>query len=212
MEPGEGAGCAGSDRGRPGVSDLDERLGYLLERLRTVYDGIGHSSGRPYVYLVYPPEQERALRHLVDEHLSDDSALRFHHLDVGILTVASLSGQEERREQLLADPARAPGAAEGIVGLWARAVGGAIGSALQGATEPGRPVIVLRGLAALHPLSNPTALMEAMAEKESRDPATGAIVPVVILTPGVRPPSTSRTYLFLGREDLRFQFYRGEEA
>ena len=54
--------------------------------------------------------------------------------------------------------------------------------------------------------------MEAVAEQESRDPATGRIVPIVILTPGVRPPATSRTYLFLGREDLRLEFYRGEEA
>ncbi|HEY3020159.1 MAG TPA: hypothetical protein VGJ32_08205, partial [Solirubrobacteraceae bacterium] len=55
------------------MSDLAERLGYLLERLRTVYDGIGHSSGRPYVYFVYPPDQERALRRLVDEQLRDET-------------------------------------------------------------------------------------------------------------------------------------------
>jgi hypothetical protein len=54
--------------------------------------------------------------------------------------------------------------------------------------------------------------MEEVAEREPRDPTTGRIVPFVLLVPGVRPPGTSRTYLFLGREDLRLEFYRGEEV
>ncbi len=75
-----------------------------------------------------------------------------------------------------------------------------------------RPVVVLRGLAALHPLGNPTSLMEAAAEQELRDPGSGRAIPVVLLVPGLRPPGSSRTYLFLGREDLSLQFYRGEEV
>ena len=75
-----------------------------------------------------------------------------------------------------------------------------------------RPVVVLRGLAALHPLGNPTSLMEAVAEQELRDPGSGRAIPVVLLVPGLRPPGSSRTYLFLGREDLSLQFYRGEEV
>lgn len=71
---------------------------------------------------------------------------------------------------------------------------------------------MLRGLAALHPLGNPTNLMEAIAEQETRDPATGQMAPVVLLVPGLRPPQSSRTYLFLGQETLHLQFYRGEEA
>jgi len=76
----------------------------------------------------------------------------------------------------------------------------------------GRPVVVLHGLAALHPLGNPTSLMEQIAEREPHDPCTKRIVPFVLLVPGLRPPGTSRTYLFLGREDLRLEFYRGEEV
>jgi hypothetical protein len=76
----------------------------------------------------------------------------------------------------------------------------------------GRPVIVLRGLAALHPLGTPTGLMEELAEQEPRDPATNRIVPIVLLIPGIRPPQTSRTYRFLGVESLKSAFYRGEEA
>lgn len=194
------------------MSELANRLAYLVERLRSAYDGIGHSSGRPYVYFVYPPEQERALRRLADEYLRDDTSLRFHHVDLLGITIESLANREERSQQLLNDPLRKAGSAESILRLWARAVGKEIAAALVAPSSSGRPVVVLRGLAALHPLGNPTELMEALAEEEPRDPATGRMVPVVLLVPGVRPPQTSRTYQFLGLERLQCTFYRGEEV
>jgi hypothetical protein len=197
------------------VADLEGRLDYLLDRLRSAYDAIGHSSGRPYVYFVYPPDQERAMRRLADERLREVHGLCFHHLDLLPLTISALDRQEERREQLLADPARGSGTAEAILRLWARAVTRSIHESLQHTDVQSadiRPVIVLRGLAALHPLGNPTSLMEAIADQETCDPATGRMAPVVLLVPGIRPPQTSRTYLFLGQENLRLQFYRGEEV
>ena len=75
-----------------------------------------------------------------------------------------------------------------------------------------RPIVVLQGMAALHPIGNPTNLMEAVAEQEPRHPHTKRIVPVVLLVPGTRPPQTSREYLFLGLEEQRLTFYRGEEV
>lgn len=194
------------------MSDLPHRLDALLERLRTAYDGIGHSSGRPYVYVVYPPEQERAMRRLADEHLRSDTTLAFHHLDLLPLTIKSLAGQEERRQQLLHDPVKRAGTADSILRIWARAVGRAITASLEALGNTGRPVVVVHGLAALHPLGNPTALMEMMAEQEVRDPVTDRIVPIVLLVPGVRPPQTSRQYWFLGQAQLDYTFYRGEEA
>ena len=53
--------------------------------------------------------------------------------------------------------------------------------------------------------------MEFLAEQEPRNPRTTTIVPIVLLIPGIRPPQTSRRYLFLGQERLRLDFYRGEE-
>jgi hypothetical protein len=193
------------------MDELTQRLEYLIERLKTTYDGIGHSSGRPYVYLVYPPDQDRAMRRLADEHLCSNDVLCYHHIDLLPLTIESLAGQEKRREQLLSANEQAVSAAQSILRLWARRVSQAVEDQLS---EPksGRPVVVLRGLASLHPLGNPTSLMEVIAEQEPRDPATGRIVPFVLLVPGLRPPGTSRTYLFLGREDLRLEFYRGEEV
>jgi len=192
--------------------ELQQRLDVLLHRLRTAYDGIGHSSGRPYVYFVYPPEQERAMQRLVDEQLRSDTNLTFHHLDLLPLTIQSLAGQEERRQQLLNDPLKTSSVTEAIMRLWARAVSRTIISSLEASQPEGRhPVVVLRGLSALHPLGNPTTLMEFLAEHEPRHPGTNTIVPIVLLIPGTRPPQTSRRYLFLGQEHLRLDFYRGEE-
>ncbi len=192
--------------------ELQQRLDVLLYRMQTAYDGIGHSSGRPYVYFVYPPEQERAMQRMIDEQLRSDKALCFHHIDLLPLTIKSLVGQEERRQQLLNDPLKQSGTAEAIMHLWARTLNREITTKLEETAQQGkRPVVVLRGMAALHPLGNPTSLMEFLAEQEPRDPKTNTIVPIVLLIPGIRPPQTSRRYLFLGQERLRFDFYRGEE-
>jgi len=192
--------------------ELQQRLDVLMYRLRTAYDGIGHSSGRPYVYFVYPPEQERAMQRMVDEQLRSDTTLFFHHIDLLPLTIKSLTGQEERRQQLLNDPLKTNSVTEDIMRLWARAVRRAITKRLETAQpQGGRPVVVLRALAALHPLGNPTVLMEFLAEQEPRNPRNNTIVPIVLLIPGIHPPQTSRRYLFLGQERLRLDFYRGEE-
>lgn len=193
-------------------NELQQRLDVLIHRLRTAYDGIGHSSGRPYVYFVYPPEQERAMQRMADEQLRSDATLTFHHIDLLPLTIQSLTGQEERRQQLLNDPLRVGSVTEAMMRLWARAVSRNITACLESPQSVGRrPVMVLRGLAALHPLGNPTTLMEFLAEHEPRHPGNNTVVPIVLLIPGTRPPQTSRRYLFLGQERLRLDFYRGEE-
>ena len=191
--------------------ELQQRLDVLLYRLHIAYDGIGHSSGRPYVYFVYPPEQERTMQRMLDEQLRSDTTLCFHHVDLLPLTIKSLAGQEERRQQLLNDPLKQSGTAEAIMRLWARTLSREITKMEETAPQGKRPVVVLRGLAALHPLGNPTCIMEFLAEQEQRDPKNNTIVPIVLLIPGIRPPQSSRRYLFLGQERLRFDFYRGEE-
>jgi hypothetical protein len=112
--------------------------------------------------------------------------------------------------ELLMD-ARAPSAAGDILRLWTRALVRAVEAVLQSPAPTGRPVIVLCGLAALHPLGNPTALMEGIAEREPRDPHTNRVLPIVLLVPGTRPAATSRRYCFLGLGRCALDFYRGEE-
>jgi len=80
------------------VSDSDtltRRMDGLLARLRTSYDGIGHSSGRPYIYFIYPPEQDRAVRLLAADTLRDDAGLCFHHIDLLPLTITAIKNQEQ---------------------------------------------------------------------------------------------------------------------
>ena len=191
-------------------TDIQQRLDYLVDRLRSTYDGIGHSSGRPYVYFVYQSSLESTICRLVEEQLQSDTHLTFHHIDILDLTIESLAGQEAQREALLNDPKKT-NSTTGIVRLWARRTTSAITTYLENTQVGERPVIVLRGLAALHPLSNPTMLMEFMAEKEPRNPVTNSIVPIVLLIPGTRLPQTSHVYLFLDQPRFRLNFYRGEE-
>lgn len=194
------------------MNEIEQRLSHLRHRLESAYDGIGHSHGRPYVYFVYPPNQERAVRRLVEIELRSDASLMFYHLDLLPVVVQSTQGQEARREGLLNDPLKSGEAERSLLRLWARRIAQAITASLTPPPTQGRPVVVLRGLAALHPLGTPTGMMEELAEQEPRDPATGQMVPIVVLVPGLRPPQTSREYLFLGQERLRQPFYRGEEA
>src|SRR4051794_32918340 len=118
--------------------ELQQRLDVLIYRLRTAYDGIGHSSGRPYVYFVYPPEQERTAQRMIDEQLRNDKTLFFHHVDLLPLTIKSLAGQEERRQQLLNDPFKQSSVTEAIMRLWARTISREITTRLAETAQQGR--------------------------------------------------------------------------
>lgn len=193
------------------VDELEQRFTTMLQRLAEVYDGIGHSTGRPYLYFVYPPDKDQALRRWADEQMTDSDSLCYLHIDLVQITIESLRGQETRRAEHLNDPIKRDDAGKSIVRLWARQLEKQIGAYLAHPNMSGRPVVVLRGMAALYPLGNPTHLMEAIAEREPRDPHTNKVIPFVLLVPGTHPPQSSRTYDFLGLEDQRLSFYRGEE-
>ncbi len=195
------------------MNELQERLDLLLGRLRSSYDSIGHSSGRPYVYFVYPPDREKLVYRMVDEATSSPAGnLAFVHVHLLPTVMQTTASQEARREELLDSSDAGKTASTSLMRLWSRAIGREVADRLPSTADAGRPVIVFRGLAALYPVGNPTGLMELLAENEVRDRVTGRVVPIVILVPGVRPPQTSRTYWFLGRSDLQLDFYRGEEA
>ena len=193
------------------VDELEQRFTAMLQRLAEVYDGIGHSTGRPYLYFVYPPDKDQALRRWADEQMTGSDSLSYLHIDLVQITIESLRGQETRRAEHLNDPIKRDDAGKSIVRLWARQLEKQIGAYLAHPSRSGRPVVVLRGMAALYPLGNPTHLMEAIAEREPRDPHTNKVIPFVLLVPGTHPPQSSRTYDFLGLEDQRLSFYRGEE-
>lgn len=197
------------------MSQLDPELGHrfdqMLDRLAKVYSGIGYSSGRPYLYFVYPPEQELEVRRKAKEQMVDNGDLGFVHIDLVLLTGDSVRGQEDKRTALLADKQKSDGARASLMRMWARRLADEIRQRIEPLPPSLRPVVVLLGTAALYPLGNPTMLMESVAESEVRSPHTRQVVPVVLLVPGRHVPDASRTYLFLGRDDQRLSFYRGEE-
>jgi hypothetical protein len=193
------------------VDDLEQRFSAMVQRLDEVYDGIGHSTGRPYLYFVYPPDKDQLVRRLADEQMNDGASLSYLHIDLVQITIEVLRGQEAKRAEHLNDPNKRDDAGNTIVRLWARQLEKKIGAYLASFQGAGRPVVVLRGMAALYPLGNPTHLMEAIAEREPRNPHSNQVIPFVLLVPGTHPPQSSRTYDFLGLESERLSFYRGEE-
>lgn len=84
--------------------ELQERFEYLVERLRTTYSTIGHSSGRPYIYFVYPPTLESQVWQQAESYLRTDIHLKFCHINLLHVTIQSLEGQEKQRELLLNTP------------------------------------------------------------------------------------------------------------
>jgi hypothetical protein len=191
--------------------DLALRLILLRSRLHTSYDGLGQSTGRPYLYFVYPPERERTLHKLVQEHLYDDASLRFYAVHLLPLVIESVAGQEEKRQQLLRDPLHADSTAGALLRIWTRKTLSAINAHLANAPAVARPVMVLSGLAALYPLSTPTHFMERIGDQEPRHPISGTMVPIVPLIPGFRPAQLTHVYRFLSEEHPLLPFYRGED-
>ncbi len=193
--------------------EIEQRLEDLEKRLRSHYASIGQSSGRPYIYFVYPPSRERFVQRRCRDQLRSDEQFAFDHIDILPFLIQSTQKQEEMRQRLLDMPLRAKSATESILDLWTRTITSAISVELEKISDEQRPVAILHNLAALHPLGNPTTLMELMVDQklEPRNVKTGEIIPIVLLIPGFRPPHTSRLYNFLDQERLQRDFYRGEE-
>jgi len=196
------------------MDQLEQRFAYLRSRLQNTYDGLGQSSGRPYVYFVYGPEADQQVRRFVDELFTMLPSMHTIRIDLLDLTMDALGGEEEGREAVLVhpDPAVSTMAPSDIADIWQDELRVAMQQALEDVPPGARPLILLEGLAALHPLTNPTAVMEKFAEHSLDNPASGRPVPIVLFVPGYRVPNTSRTYYFLKQSSQQLKMYRGEDA
>jgi hypothetical protein len=195
------------------MDQLEQRFETLRSRIQTAYEGLGQSSGRPYLYFVYPPEDEQRVSRLIDEQFVGMPSIHCIRLDLLMLTIDSLRGEEQIRQELLDDPdtAKSGVAPLDIAGLWQYEIRDYIERALR-ETPPGtRPLVLLEGLAALYPLTNPTAIMEKFAEQSFDNPVTRRPVPVVLFVPGYLLPHTSRTYYYLTQTSQPLLLYRGED-
>ncbi|MEI6776495.1 MAG: hypothetical protein WCK70_06310 [Chloroflexales bacterium] len=196
------------------MEHLEQRLAFLRTRVQSAYDGLGQSTGRPYLYMVYPPDADLQVRRRIDELFTVIPSLYPVRIDLLHLTLDTLRGEEAGREATLTNPdlAISTTAPSDIAALWQDELRYAMQQAVE-TTPPGlRPLILLEGLAALHPLTNPTVVMEQFAEHRLDNPATGRPVPIVLFVPGFRVPHTSRAYYFLTQTPQPLLMYRGEDV
>jgi hypothetical protein len=196
------------------MEQLEQRFSSLRTRIQTAYEGLGQSSGRPYLYFVYAPEADQQVRRLIDELFGVLPSMYVVRVDVLDLTIGALRDEEVEREALLVDPdpAKSREAPREIAGIWQEELRELVLRELETASSSARPIVFLEGLAALHPLTNPTAVMEAFAEHTIDHPATGRPVPIVLFVPGFLVPHMSRTYHFLTQTSQPLLMYRGEDV
>jgi hypothetical protein len=192
------------------TEQLQHQLERLMERVRIHYDALGYSQRSPYVYCVHDPQDTRYLPALLLQYLQNEPPFTFCFIDLLSLTIDSLRGQEQRRQELLEkDPS---GQAEAIEGIWVRRTQAEIERAFASATKDERPVAVLYNTAALHPISDPSSFMACLDEHTlPRHPQTNRSIPIVIFIPGFHLPASSRSYHFLDRRHEALTFYLGEE-
>lgn len=195
------------------MEQLEQRLSNLRTRIQTAYEGLGQTSGRPYIYFVYPPEAEQHVRRAIDELFTVLPALHVLRVDVLDLTIDTLQDEETARDALLVDPdpAKSKVAPSEIAAIWQAELIELVQRRLETMPPTARPIVFLEGLAALHPLTNPTEVMERFAEQSLDNPSTGRPVPIVLFVPGFLVPHMSRTYHFLTQTSLPLLMYRGEE-
>ena len=193
--------------------DMAQRLHLLNEKVHTHYESLGHSPRHPYVYVVYDPDDERFFPEVILQYLHEDESLAFATIDLLPLTIESLEDDEAGHLQVLHDPMLAAQGRHEIVQLWSDVLCERIVAAVAQLPVGKRPVAILYGVAALHPLGTPTDLMKLVAQIEPRDARTGRPVPIVVFVPGYSPKYvSSRFYHFLDEESPRLQFYREGES
>lgn len=187
-----------------GSDDWAWKIDEAVEIIRNRYDHIGRKTGAPFLAVIYDPEAERQVltrwRDRADS-LRPDFALA--ELDVAEIvsdSVQELGGPQVVAE-LMSNPMPGSDPSAELARVWLSAICRAVRQALLD-SGLGRPVAVLEGLAALHPVSGPRALMQALWDEDH----TSLNGPVVLLVPG--RIVHAKNYLFLGEKD-EFM-YRGD--
>ncbi len=195
------------------MEQLEQRLTHLRTRIQTAYEGLGQSSGRPYVYFVYPPAAHQQVQRFIEELFMALPSLYAIRVDLLDLTIAALRGEELAREALMIDPdiSKSSVAPQEIAGIWQEELREYVLGELAEAPANARPIVFFEGLAALHPLTNPTAVMEQFAEHSLDNPVNGRPVPIVLFVPGFPVRHMSRTYHFLTEASQPLLMYRGED-
>lgn len=187
-----------------GSEDWAWKIDEAIEIIRHRYDHIGRKTGAPFLALIYDPEFERqVLARWRDRSESLKPEFVLTDLDVAEIVSASVQelGGPEAVAELMSNPMPGSDPSAELARVWLAAIAAAVRKALAEGGS-GRPVAVLERLAALHPVTTPRALMQALWDEE-HSTLNG---PVVLLVPG--RIVQAKNYLFLGEKD-EFM-YRGD--
>lgn len=184
-----------------------QHLERLAERLRTGYDTIGYSQRSPYGYYIHDPQETPSLPELLPEYLKPPLTLCL--VDLLELSIDSLRGQEQRRQELLEKNFSSQ--AQDIEELWVRWTKRKIEDLSASAAKNDRPVAVISNTAALHPISHPSSFLASWDRYgPCLHPITEKSIPLILLIPGFHHATSGRLYHFLSPQQKALAFYLGE--
>lgn len=172
-------------------------------KIKNRYEHIGRKTGAPFLALVYPPEIEADVFREWDaqsQSLKDD----FHIKNLDLLDLTQEVNADIGLETILdtiGNPSPGSNPEQELGNLWLTKIVDTVRSAFQD-EKTARPVVVLKRLAALYPITGPQMVMQRLWDN-SHDSLNG---PVVLLIPGTL--TDSRRYLFLNLVDE--YMYRGD--
>ncbi|KAF5051995.1 hypothetical protein DSECCO2_413260 [anaerobic digester metagenome] len=178
---------------------IDEAMNAITTR----YDAIGRTTGVPFLAIIYPPGEERGFWHELEVRLNALSpGIESRYVDLlGLTTRVIEETGIDQVVEVLEDPFLATQAESDLARLWLDAVRDEV-RATGEMTGVGRPIIVIKGSAALFPVAGPFMLMQTLWNDE----ASRLACPILIPIPGSR--SGPRSYRFLDRIDELM--YRGD--
>ena len=178
---------------------LCEAVGWIQTR----YHHIGRKTGAPFLAVVYPPDIEQEVFREWDAQIKSlNSEFMVRELDLLEITRAATNdiGLETVLETL-EDPAPGCNPEQELANLWLTKIAEEIQRAFR-EMHADKPVVVLKSLAALYPVTGPQMMMQRLWDKE-QESLEG---PVVLLIPGTL--TEPRRYSFLNQVDE--YMYRGD--
>jgi hypothetical protein len=178
---------------------LCEAVGWIQTR----YHHIGRKTGAPFLAVVYPPEIEQVVFREWDAQIKClNNEFMVRELDLLEITRAATNdiGLDIVLETL-GDPAPGSNPEQELANIWLTKISEEIQQTFS-EIHADKPVIVLKSMAALYPVTGPQMLMQRLWDKE-QESLEG---PVVLLIPGTL--TEPRRYSFLNQVDE--YMYRGD--
>jgi hypothetical protein len=178
---------------------LCEAVGWIQTR----YQHIGRKTGAPFLAVVYPPEIEEEVFREWDAQIKCLNS-EFQVKDLDLLEITRAATDDIGLDTVLEtlnDPAPGSNPELELANLWLTKIAEEIENAFRG-MHVEKPVVVLKSIAALYPVTGPQMVMQRLwdTEQESLEH------PVVLLIPGTL--TEPRRYLFLNVKDE--YMYRGD--